>query len=100
MDLEYGLKSSWSSFSRCSCGKLHLSIAAIQDNTENGKILLLIEALPTELFPIRFCRLLLGVISRLVLLSQLLLAVARGIFGAPVLAKPATPLPDPLTETG
>lgn len=44
---------------------------------------------PTEFIPegIKFCRLLLGVISRLVLLSQLLLAVARGIRGAPEFAR-------------
>lgn len=49
---------------------------------------------------IRFCRLLLGVISRLVLWSQLLVVVARGILGTPAFAKLPMPLAEPLLTEG
>ena len=49
---------------------------------------------------IRFCRLLLGVISRSDLRSQLLVVVARGILGAPAFAKLPGPLAEPLLTEG
>lgn len=55
-------------------------------------LVLLTMFLPPE---IRFCRLLLGVISRLELRSHPLVVVARGILGTPALAKAARPLDDP-----
>ncbi|KAA8581571.1 hypothetical protein FQN60_003152, partial [Etheostoma spectabile] len=58
------------------------------------------ECILTEFLPtgIKFCRLVFGVISRLVLLSQLVVVVARGILGTPPLAKADRPLACLLTE--